>query len=304
MRSTTISEGIAGLILWDELDDPYDHDQLAANWLAVGGHNHISSEGGGVQIDTDALANNAVTHAKLAPNSVDGSNIIDGSVCTLDIGDGCITVDKLRQELFNLIVPLGTIVMWYRENTNTLPPAGWAICDGSGLAKTINGVVQHDFNANTMALPNLRDRFVMGAGGSVAENTVGGRSTINVAHDHSVQSHHHVFSGSVVDGSHSHSFTLDPTFGDNHLGFMRYLTRDSFQVRTQDIMQGTAGPVIEGVLKVQGFTNRGVETVVVDVPPLTGSTGGGSHSHTYGGITTDTGSSTDSKLGSVDIIPP
>jgi hypothetical protein len=44
--------------------------------------------------------------------------------------------------------------------------------------------------------------------------------------------------------------------------------------------------------------------VVVDVPPLTGSTGGGSHSHTYGGITTDTGSSTDSKLGSVDIIPP
>lgn len=53
-----------GLRIWDQLSDPYDHDQLADNWSKVDFHDH--TPGRGVQIPTEGLADGAVTSAKLA----------------------------------------------------------------------------------------------------------------------------------------------------------------------------------------------------------------------------------------------
>lgn len=53
-----------GLRVWDTLNDPYDHDQLADNWAKVDQHDHTSNRG--VQIPTDGLADGAVSAAKLA----------------------------------------------------------------------------------------------------------------------------------------------------------------------------------------------------------------------------------------------
>jgi len=59
-------------------------------------------------------------------------------------------------------IPKGVIVLWSGAIASI--PAGWAICDGT------NGT------------PNLRDRFVVGAGTSYAVGAAGG----NVNHNHGV----------------------------------------------------------------------------------------------------------------------
>ena len=69
----------------------------------------------------------------------------------------------------------GMIMLW----TGSVAPSGWALCNGS------NGT------------PDLRDKFVMGAGGS--QPTSGGYA------DATLVSHNHTFSGSTSSaGNHSH----------------------------------------------------------------------------------------------------
>lgn len=64
----------------------------------------------------------------------------------------------LRQE------PAGTIKLWY--GTLAAIPPGWQLCNGT------NGT------------PDLRDKFVPGAGGAYASGATGGADTLNLAHTH------------------------------------------------------------------------------------------------------------------------
>lgn len=73
----------------------------------------------------------------------------------------------------------GMIMLWSGSTNNI--PIGWALCNGS------NGT------------PDLRDRFVVGAGSTYAVNAKGGSK------DAVVVSHKHTFSGTTgAGGSHSH----------------------------------------------------------------------------------------------------
>lgn len=83
-------------------------------------------------------------------------------------------------------VPSGAIMMW----SGSTAPTGWALCDGT------NGT------------PDLRDRFVVGAGGSLAGPTGGSGS-----HSHTVSGHTHSVSVPISttssNGLHSHSYFVD-----------------------------------------------------------------------------------------------
>ena len=57
----------------------------------------------------------------------------------------------------NAILPSGCIVLWSGSIASI--PAGWILCNGSGGS------------------PDLRDRFVVGAGSSYAVDSTGGEST-------------------------------------------------------------------------------------------------------------------------------
>lgn len=57
-----------GLRVWNSLNDPYDHEQLADNWAKVDFHDH--TPGRGLQIPTEGLFDGAVTPSKLSPTSV------------------------------------------------------------------------------------------------------------------------------------------------------------------------------------------------------------------------------------------
>ena len=70
-------------------------------------------------------------------------------------------------------IPSGVVVSWYGDKANV--PSGWAICDGT------NGT------------PDLRDRFIVGAGNSYSLNATGGANTVSLTADQ--------------NGPHSHSGT-------------------------------------------------------------------------------------------------
>lgn len=80
-------------------------------------------------------------------------------------------------------MPIGAIVMW----SGTTPPANWALCNGT------NGT------------PDLRDRFIVGAGGAYSVGNTGGAAnvTLSVAQ---IPAHSHSLSASTsAEGNHTHS---------------------------------------------------------------------------------------------------
>lgn len=85
------------------------------------------------------------------------------------------------------IVPIGSIILWYGA-ANAIP-TGWTLCNGS----TVNGYVT----------PDLRNKFVIGAGSTYAVNATGGFTDIPVI-DHS---------HTLTDPGHRHSYTVDDPLG-------------------------------------------------------------------------------------------
>ena len=111
--------------------------------------------------------------------------------------------------------PIGGIILWSGSVASI--PANWAICDG------------------TSGTPNLRDRFVVGAGSTYAVDATGGAATVTLdatqipAHSHtadgdltaaSAGAHTHTVSGSTnTTGSHRHSQPFGNQNGGNTYSF-------------------------------------------------------------------------------------
>lgn len=105
--------------------------------------------------------------------------------------------------------PPGAVLMFY----GTTIPAGWALCDGT------NGT------------PDLRDRFIVGAGKSYQPNATGGSNSVTLSttqipsHTHTITggSHSHTVSG----GSHSHTIS-----GGSHTHSVNASGSSSLTIRT------------------------------------------------------------------------
>jgi len=90
------------------------------------------------------------------------------------------------------------LIMHYAGSTI---PDGWLACDGSSVAQSeypeLYAVIGTTFGGSgaNFNLPNLEDRFIVGAGNSYANGDTGGQSTVTLntsqipSHDHSVHSH-------------------------------------------------------------------------------------------------------------------
>jgi microcystin-dependent protein len=91
-------------------------------------------------------------------------------------------------------VPVGGIIMW-SGNPTTLP-AGWQLCDGS---RTPSGT----------ATPDLRDRFIVGAGGTLSVGTTGGRSSVTLAAAN-LPAHTHNYKDTIFAESNVPASPLSP----------------------------------------------------------------------------------------------
>ncbi len=143
-------------------------------------------------------------------------------------------INKLDQALTNAnatintllssAIPVGVIVMWSGQVTNV--PTGWALCNGSG------------------GTPDLRGKFIVGAGGTYSLGQTGGAERNDISHTHAINpdapptsvagNHaHHVEGqtnaciGDCVDGAdsgsksvgsdtHQHSFSIGTSGAGDH----------------------------------------------------------------------------------------
>lgn len=161
------------------------------------------------------------------------------------------------------ILPAGVITLWSGSIASI--PSGWYLCNGS------NGT------------PDLRDRFVVGAGTTYAVGATGGANTVTLdatmipSHTHSITAsgstgaagtHTHTFSGtssgqsaththSASDSGHTHSFPSPLAGGPN-----------SGQIMRGDVLQATA----------YSGTNTGYANISI-------GNASADHTHTYSGTT-------------------
>lgn len=135
------------------------------------------------------LANNLDSSGRL-----DAADGLVNAVPIANGGTGATTASAARTNLgvaaAAFSVPSGGIIMWNGSVASI--PSGWFLCDGN------NGT------------PNLRDRFVVGAGSTYSPGAVGGSANATLpAHTHGVN---------LVDSGHTHIMTAqNQSQTDSHL---------------------------------------------------------------------------------------
>jgi microcystin-dependent protein len=156
--------------------------------------------------DLNKLADITATAAEI--NKLDGAtldlaavtataaevNVLDGSTATTADLNKLADVTATAAELNTLddintagnfgLIPSGGIIMWSGTIANI--PSGWALCNGA------NGT------------PDLRNRFVVGAGSSYSPGNTGGADSVTLT-EAQMPSHTHSVSGSTnTAGEHRH----------------------------------------------------------------------------------------------------
>jgi microcystin-dependent protein len=160
----------------------------------------------------------------------------------------------------NAGVPTGVITLWFGSIASI--PAGWLLCDG------------------TLGTPNLRDRFIVGAGSTYAVNATGGAATVTLATGN-LPSHAHgvnITTG-VESATHTHGGAT---------GGMNSNTVHSHQTAVSDYFGSTIA-----VNRGDGGTPLNTSSVNLDHTHNFG-TGGQSvnHTHNVNGTSDATGSGT------------
>ena len=173
------------------------------------------------------------------------------------------------------IVPPGAILMW--SGAVDAIPTGWALCDGR------NGT------------PDLRDRFIVGAGGSYDVGDTGGSNTVTLttsqipSHSHgagtlktaSAGSHSHGAGTLKTDttGSHSHTASIGQA-GDHSHGMG---TKWTMSGTSSESNPGTSGPGFFATTHERTTGQAGAHSHSITISST------GAHSHTISGNTASTG---------------
>lgn len=149
-QNTVTAQTAEGAVVWDTNDD----------LLTVG-------TGTGRKTMVDTVATQTLSGKTFTSPTINGGTINNAPIGASTPASGAFTTLSANGAVSFL--PLGVIVLWYGDINN--PPQGWRVCDG---------------NFNT---PDLRNRFVVGAGDTYAVNTTGGsKDAVVVSHNHTAVS--------------------------------------------------------------------------------------------------------------------
>ena len=189
----------------------------------------------------------------------------------------------------NAFIPVGGIVLW--SGTVASIPTGWVLCDG------------------TNSTPDLRDRFIIGAGSTYAVDGTGGTNTTSIAvtnmpghthtgttaqsgqHNHTCNTsqddiHSHQAS-SVASGNHGHGFTMQQGGEHSHPGATQAAGWHGHQTHIPSWGNGQWNNLTGGWRNA--FTGWFGHKTGWD--PQWGANGSGNHNHTIGsnGVTSNHG---------------
>lgn len=198
------------------------------------------------------------------------------------------------------VVPSGIICMWSGESTAI--PSGWHLCDG------------------TQNTPDLRDRFIVGAGSTYKVKDTGGEATHKLT-TNEMPSHNHGFTGTAHSHTGSLSNATAASAGSHTHTMSENLTAASNGSHTHTISGGSSG----GHINIQsgnddrrtdeqslytGSNNTiesGRDATRLNVYGSSGSSStissGGAHTHSISGTITaaNSGSHTHSVTGNVTV---
>ena len=165
---------------------------------------------GAIQISGSNIADNSITTSKILDLEVGTNDLANLAVTTGKIADDAVTTDKLANSINTTIagkantganlstftndtnyitlaqVPASFVTGMIMMFTGSTAPSGWAFCDGN------NGT------------PDLRNRFIVGAGSTYNVGDTGGANQVTLTENQMPQ-HNHTFSGSGSD-THNHSY--------------------------------------------------------------------------------------------------
>jgi len=133
-----------------------------------------------LDVEGDVKVSKSVDATHIKTNKLEANK---GKVDLIEVGKIDVEQLKVSGKDVNLdthsLLPVGCIVMWHGETV----PNGWQICDG------------------TNDTPDLRDRFVVGAGKNYSSGDVGGAASVTLS-TAQMPSHNH---GCSSTGNHTHS---------------------------------------------------------------------------------------------------
>jgi hypothetical protein len=132
-------------------------------------------------------------------------------------------------------IPTGGIILWSGSIGSI--PAGWVLCNGN------NGT------------PDLRDRFIVGAGSTYAVNATGGSA------DAVVVSHNHTATSSISDPGHIHAITSFAAGGGSNTGNIGSDTLVTPFVGANTVSATT------GITATTTVSNFGVSGTNANLPP-------------------------------------
>ncbi len=146
--------------------------------------------------------------------AIDTTSINDDAITGPKIAANAVTLAKLATDVANALNPTGVIQAY----VGAVAPAGWLLCDGSAFSSTTYPALYALLN-NTAFVPDLRDRFVVGASATKTIRTTGGSATIGLnnlpAHSHPNTITSVTVAGTVSvtlgGGDHTHTGSTDLT---------------------------------------------------------------------------------------------
>lgn len=313
------------LKVWNDLDDPYNHNDLVFNWERVDKHDHSPSWGKPIPeagLDTNSVSNRtvqnnaigtqelqdgAVTNSKLAADAVTTDKVADGTLLGSDVANKQIGVNHITDAALSAIVPLGTVTAWFRPTVDVPVPQGWVICAGQTVS-------DHDWGGTPVGIPDLQNRFILGAATTgtgtgpttpPAESlhnipTVGGANNRNLNHTHTIAAHTH------IANTHTHG-----TFPHSHGGATAgsgVMTSGSagahnHQLRTRGVwvLNGPQASIDEMMLQAAyiGDQSGGSGDIGIDGSNVVHSHSVPNHTHAIAAEAPSTGVATDRGMSSV-----
>lgn len=218
----------------------------------------------GTEIDTELTAVSNAIASKANINSPGLTGTPTAPTASLGSNTTQLATTAFVAAGLTALIPSGVITLWSGSIASI--PSGWVLCNGSS------------------STPDLRDRFVVGAGTTYAVNATGGANTVTLdatmipAHTHSLSAsgttsgqsagHTHTFSGTTSGQSATHTHTVNDA-GHAH-------TFSSTLAKTDAVGGGS------NTIKTR---DDGTTTTSTAVTGISLNNASADHSHTYSGTT-------------------
>ena len=222
--------------------------------------------GGGEIVEIDASDSAVISNAGVGIATVTENGLNVTGVCTATSFDG----DGSLITNVGGTIPSGGIILW--SGAANAIPTGWVLCDGQN------------------STPDLRNRFVVGAGDAYAVDATGGSA------DATLVSHTHNVNGNTNNtGSHSHSGNTNNTGDHSHSGNTNNTGDHAHRWGTDDAdgAGGTGNPDANGGQAWRAWTDtQGAHSHNIN------TNNSGSHSHNIN--TNNTGDHSHNVTGNTD----